>query len=163
MDCPSCGEAMVEQDFGGAMVDFCKNGCKGIWFDWGELTRLDEEHEGLGPALEEALSSPKISDADRGQIACPKCGIPMRIHKYKSAKDVRVDECYGCGGFYLDSGELKAIRDKFITEEEREAYCQQLMNDIPEVQEFKEELAASEERLKAMKKFCVISRMLGRV
>ena len=57
MDCPACGKSMIEESFGDVQVDVCKSGCKGIWFDWGELKELDESHEGVGKAIEEALSS----------------------------------------------------------------------------------------------------------
>ena len=122
---------MVEEDFGKVRVDVCKNGCKGIWFDWGELKELNESHEGIGKALEEALNSPRTPDADRGPLKCPKCGIPMQTHKYKSAKEVTVDECYACGGFFLDSGELKQIRDHYMDDHERDAYVQHLLDERP--------------------------------
>jgi hypothetical protein len=111
------------------LVDVCKNGCKGIWFDWGELKDLDENQEGVGKALEEALKSSRKNDADRGPLKCPKCGIQMREHKYKHAKEINVDECYACGGFFLDSGELKQIRDNYMNEDERETYVKKLIGE----------------------------------
>ena len=120
---------MVEEDFGGILVDICKNGCKGIWFDFKELKDLDENHEGVGKVLEEALKSPRKNDTDRGPLKCPKCGINMREHKYKHAKEVNVDECYACGGFFLDSGELKKIRDNYMNEDERETYVKKLVGE----------------------------------
>ena len=162
MDCPACGKGMVEEDFGGVMVDVCKDGCKGMWFDWGELVRLDETNEGLGKALEEAVNSSRVNDENRGQIACPKCGILMQEHKYQSAKAVSVDECYGCGGFFLDSGEIGEIRENFMSEQERDVYCEQILEGMPEYQKMKEDQALAEKRLEAAKKYCLISRMLGR-
>ena len=129
MNCPVCEKPMVEEDFGTVHVDVCKNGCKGIWFDWGELEKLNESHEGVGKAMEEALNSPRVLDAHRDPLKCPKCGIIMRAHKYSSAKEVTVDECYACGGFFLDSGELKHIRDHYMNETERDAYVQQLLHE----------------------------------
>ena len=131
MDCPACGKSMVEESFGNVLVDVCKSGCKGIWFDWGELKELDEGHEGTGEALEEALKSPRVNDSGRGPLKCPKCGIAMHAHKYRSAKEVNVDECYGCGGFFLDSGELKEIREHHMNSEERDSYIQKLVADTP--------------------------------
>jgi len=142
MNCPVCEKPMVEEDFGGIQVDVCKDGCKGIWFDWLELVRLDENHEGLGVSLGEALKNPRVNDGDRGQINCPKCGMTMHTHKYKSAKEVNVDECYGCGGFFLDSGELQEVRDSYMTEEQEDAYVQKLLEEVPEYQAMKEEMAA---------------------
>jgi len=151
MNCPACGALMVEEDFGGVRVDVCKNGCKGIWFDWQELRRLNEEHEGAGNALEEALKSPRVNDAGREPLNCPKCGMAMRAHKYSSAKEVSVDECYGCGGFFLDSGELREIRDNYMSEEERDAYVQKLLDETPEYKQMEEE--TRQLRAKAGRKF----------
>lgn len=145
MNCPACGMLMVEEDFGDVRVDVCSNGCKGMWFDWLELKRLDENNEGFGRALEEALKSPRANDAARGPLKCPKCGIPMRTRKYSSAKEVNVDECYGCGGFFLDSGELRQIKDNYMSEEERDAYVQKLVDEMPEYAALKEDT----ERIKA--------------
>ena len=122
---------MVEKDFGSVSVDVCENGCKGIWFDWGELKDLDESHEGVSKALEEALTSQRVKDTDREPLKCPKCGLKMHAHKYKSAKQVNVDECYACGGFFLDSGDLGQIRDNYMSEDERDIYVQRLIEDTP--------------------------------
>lgn len=142
MNCPVCEKPMVEEDFSGVQVDVCRDGCKGIWFDWLELVRLDENHEGLGVSLEEALKSPRVNDGEREQLNCPKCGMAMQTHKYKSAKEVNVDECYGCGGFFLDSGELQEIRGNYMTEEEEQAYVDKLLEEFHEIQAMKEEMTA---------------------
>ena len=142
MNCPVCEKPMVEEDFGGVQVDVCRDGCKGIWFDWLELVRLDENSEGAGAALEEALRSPRVNDDDRGQLNCPKCGMPMQTHKYKSAKEVNIDECYGCGGYFLDSGEIREVRDNYMTEEQEQAYVDKLLEDFPEIQAMDEAVAA---------------------
>jgi len=148
MNCPVCEKPMVEEYFGGVQVDVCRDGCKGIWFDWLELVRLDENSEGAGAALEEALRSPRVNDDDRGQLNCPKCGIPMQTHKYKSAKEVNVDECYGCGGYFLDSGELQEVRDNYMTEEEEQAYVHKLLEDFPEIQAMDEAVAAEKAQMR---------------
>lgn len=124
---------MVEQDFGGVMVDVCKDGCKGLWFDWFELSKLDENLEGAGQALAAALEADRVSDDGRGQIKCPKCSIPMHIHKYRHEHSVTVDECYQCAGFFLDAGELKAIRSGFMSEQEIKEFTDSIIKDIPEV------------------------------
>jgi len=153
MRCSVCNKEMVQEDFGGATVDVCKNGCKGIWFDWFELSRFDEKHEGAGKALKEALEYPRVNDDNRGQVNCPKCGIPMHIHKYQSAKEINVDECYKCGGFFLDSGELRAIRDTFMSDEEVEAYSNKLIKDIPEFQQARQDLDKQKLRTEAIRKY----------
>ena len=149
MNCPVCNDIMAEKDFGGVMVDICEDGCKGIWFDWMELIRLDEENEGFGEALTAAINHPRANDENRDPLKCPKCALVMRAHKYKSSKEVNVDECYQCGGFFLDSGELRVIKESFLSEEEREQYVQKLLSEIPEYQEAKDELEKQKTRAKA--------------
>ena len=153
MQCPVCEKAMVEQDFGGVKVDVCKDGCKGIWFDWFELAKLDETHEGLGQSLEAALQYTRVNDENRGQIKCPKCQIPMHIHKYKSSKEVNVDECYQCAGFFLDSGELQVIRETFMSEEEEKKYMEQLMASVPEFGEAQRDLEKDKLRAEAIRRY----------
>ncbi len=153
MKCPVCKKEMIEQDFGGVKVDVCKNGCKGIWFDWVELRKLDEQDEGCGAALQEALNYPRVNDEGRGKINCPKCNSPMHIHKYQSSKEVNVDECYLCGGFFLDSGEFGTIRDSFMSKQEQETYLQKLLADIPSYQQKKADIEKEKLRAEALRKY----------
>lgn len=153
MNCPVCHREMMEKDFGGVKVGVCSNGCKGIWFDWLELSKLDEKNEGLGNALKEALDYPRVNDGNRVQIKCPKCGIPMHAHKYQSSKEVNVDECYACGGFFLDSGELTVIRDTFMSEQEEAEYAQKLLDEMPDFREAKRELAKDKQRAEAIRRY----------
>jgi len=152
MQCPACQTAMIEEDFGGVKVDVCKDGCKGIWFDWFELSKLDENNEGFGNALKEALESPRQNDDNRGQLQCPKCSLPMHIHKYKHACLVNVDECYACAGFFLDSGELRIIRDVYMNPEQEQAYTEELLSDIPEYDKAKRDLEKEKTRVEAIRR-----------
>lgn len=156
MNCPICKNVMVEEDFGGVKVDVCKNGCKGLWFDWKEIVELDESHEGFDNALKEALNSSHSKDVNRGKINCPKCNTPMIAHLYQSAKLVTVDECYVCGGFFLDSGELKLIRENFMSEEERVVYINEILGEHPAFDELKKDLGKERRRTQAVKKFSEI-------
>ena len=152
MKCPVCGKEMVEKDFG-VEVQVCENGCKGIWFDRGALGKLDEKSEGVGSALEEALRCPRNNGGQRGQILCPKCSIPMHTHKYKRAKEVNVDECYQCGGFFLDSGELTEIRDNHMSDPEVKAYTGQLAASVPEYGKALIDIDTEKKRLQAIHGF----------
>ncbi|MBF0479189.1 MAG: zf-TFIIB domain-containing protein [Candidatus Omnitrophica bacterium] len=131
MFCPVCQKEMTVQNLGGVDVDICLSGCKGMWFDWKEINKLDQSNEGLGDALQQALNYPRYNDENRGQINCPKCGIALHRHLFESEKEINADECYICGGFFLDSGELKIIRDNFMSEAEREAYVNRWINQTP--------------------------------
>ena len=149
MNCPACGQEMVEKDCGDVKIDVCK-GCNGLWFDWSELSMLEEKNEKVNKVLEDVLNSPRVSDANRGPIKCPKCGINMHIHKYRSSKEVNVDECYRCGGFFLDSGELKAIRDTHMNKQEQEEYAQRLVKGMPLYRDSEK----SRKRSASIKTFC---------
>ena len=153
MICPVCKKQMSEESLGSVHVDVCKNGCKGMWFDWSELAKLDEKNEGFGDALKEALRYPRTNDDKRPPINCSKCGIPMHYHKYQSSKEVNVDECYKCGGFFLDSGELQVIRDSFMTEQEEQAYFQKLLSEIPEFKSAQRNLEKEKIRTEAIRRY----------
>ncbi|RKY36356.1 MAG: hypothetical protein DRP78_03900, partial [Candidatus Omnitrophota bacterium] len=149
---------MFEQNFGGVKVDLCDN-CKGIWFDWMELVKLDESNEGFGNALKDALADSRTNDESRGKLNCPKCGLPMHIHKYVSAKEINVDECYKCGGFFLDSGELRYIRDNFMSNDERIAYTKKIVDGIPEYARQLEDLEKNKLRNQAISNYTKFLRL----
>lgn len=153
MKCPVCQKEMAEKDFGGVKVNVCENGCKGVWLDWFELSKLDEKNENFSNVLKGALNHPRTNDESREKINCPKCGIPMHRHEYDSEKEVNVDECYACGGFFLDSGELKVIRDNHMSEEEETQYAQKLVNNMPEYREAERDLVKEEQRAAAIRRY----------
>ena len=152
MKCPVCGMEMVQKNFG-VNVEVCENGCKGIWFDQGELRMLDQNNEGAGAALETALRSPRSNDAQRGPITCPKCGIRMHTHKFERDPEVNVDECYKCGGFFLDSGELTEIRNNYMTDAQVNAYADKIANSVPEYVKAEQNLETEQKRLEAIQHF----------
>ncbi len=43
------------------------------------------------------------------RMRCPKCGEPL---KERSFKKIQIDQCTGCGGIWLDSGELEQVADR---------------------------------------------------
>src|SRR5947208_16499603 len=152
MKCPVCSKEMASENFG-VNVDVCEDGCKGIWFDQGKLAMLDEKNEGLGAALEAALRNPRNNHGQRPPIECPKCSIPIHTHKYKRTKEVNVDECYNCGAFFLDSGELTDIRDNYMSDAEVTAYADQIINSIPEYAQAVKNLDAKKQRLESIQKY----------
>ncbi|HXH61831.1 MAG TPA: zf-TFIIB domain-containing protein [Fimbriimonadaceae bacterium] len=153
MECPVCHKEMVTEDFGGVKVDVCRDGCKGMWLDWMELTRLDENNEGLCAALNEALAYPRTNDANRGVLYCPKCHEPLHRHLCNIDWHVSVDECYDCGGFFLDSGELKDIREHHMTEKDIEEYGEKILKGVPEWGQAKMELKDEQTRAEAIRNF----------
>jgi Zn-finger nucleic acid-binding protein len=136
MICPACSQELCHLDAGGGVfLDVCDEGCGGIWFDAHELKRLDEAHEmpdspalAVRPAA--GASAPAASGPEehggavgavsrRPQVACegapkrtcPRCEcVKMRRFFYSAKRQVEIDQCGGCGGTWLDNGELQKIR-----------------------------------------------------
>ena len=42
MICPRCQKDLVEKNVHGVELDFCENGCEGIWFDKGEFKQIKD-------------------------------------------------------------------------------------------------------------------------
>jgi hypothetical protein len=64
------------------------------------LKRLREEHRAK-QAVEEAQRQKELHF-----MHCPKCGSPLET---TGLEEVEVDICPGCGGVFLDAGELDKI------------------------------------------------------
>ena len=112
-------------------VDVCEGGCAGVWFDWFELKKVDEPHEAAGEALMHVNRNPAVKLHEDGKRTCPRCdGVPMLRHFASVKREVQVDECPNCAGFFLDHGELNAIRDQFETEAERKAETEAVFADL---------------------------------
>lgn len=131
MKCPACSRTLAPMTVGGLTVDVCRGGCGGIWFDQLELHKVDEQAEGAGEALLEVERDP-AAQVDYGAVRnCPKCeGIVMMRHFFSPKRQVEVDECGGCGGFWLDAGELATIRSQYATTEERRAAARAYFKDL---------------------------------
>jgi uncharacterized protein len=139
MKCPACGRILMEMEVAGIKVDVCRGGCAGIWFDQYELKKFDEPHEAEGLALLDVDRDPSVNVDHSAKRECPRCDTPMMRHFYSFSHEIEIDECPRCAGFWLDQGELAAIRDQFDTEEGRESAADEAFSKL-----FGEELARME-------------------
>jgi len=120
MECPACGNMLQQITVSDVNVDVCKGGCGGIWFDNFEIKKFDESHEAAGESLLDVERDKSIVVDHTKRLKCPKCeDIVMMRHFFSIKKQVEVDECPGCAGFWLDAGELQQIRNLYETEAER--------------------------------------------
>jgi uncharacterized protein len=121
MDCPTCTKKLEEISIEKIQLDVCKNGCGGIWFDNFELKKMDEPHEFTDENIIDLLSFGSPAEYElSGKRNCPKCkNIIMMQNFYSVKKEVQVDHCPKCAGYWLDEGELFKIRKQFTTEDER--------------------------------------------
>jgi len=120
LKCPACGHPLAKHQVDGLVVDVCRNGCGGVWFDNGEILEVDDREELAGRALETIEQRWAHAVNRKRKRVCPRCdGIWMVKHSFAPGREVEVDECPGCGGLWLDAGELKAIRGTFKDCDER--------------------------------------------
>ena len=121
MHCPACDAAMEERLLDGISFDICHQGCGGIWFDRFELKRVDEPHETTGEQLLAVpVQASRVADPNRRR-QCPRCpSITLHRHFFDVSRSVEVDSCPGCGGVWLDAGELNRIRSGYRSEQERQ-------------------------------------------
>jgi Zn-finger nucleic acid-binding protein len=107
---------------GALHVDVCRGGCGGVWFDRAELARVDDQDEAAGEALLDVPRAPGVTVSRDGPRPCPKCpDVVMMRHFYSPKREVEIDECGGCGGVWLDAGELRTLRGQYASEEDRRA------------------------------------------
>ncbi len=131
MKCPACGHEMTRTSVRDIAVDTCKGGCGGVWFDWLELKKVDEQHESVGEDLLHVERDPNVQVDYERKRDCPHCdGIVMMRHFASVNREIEVDECAKCGGYFLDYGELNRLRDQYATEDEREQAADSLFAEL---------------------------------
>ncbi len=121
LTCPVCGKEMKkiyskEQNFN---VDICIDGCGGMFFDNRELKKLDEQSENIDFILKEIEGKQYPQYQPKEKINCPCCNAVMVKNFTNPSHDIEIDECYCCGGIFLNSGELMKIRNECKSEEEK--------------------------------------------
>jgi uncharacterized protein len=113
--CPACFNPLTPVQVGAVTVDVCRE-CGGIWFDAFELHRVDEEHETAGEWLLQIGRKQLIQVDTQRKRDCPRCeAVKLKRRYYSPRRQVEIDECPGCGGYWLDAGELEKIRQETET------------------------------------------------
>ncbi|MBR1460115.1 zf-TFIIB domain-containing protein [bacterium] len=121
INCPACGKPMEKVLIPSANIniDICTEGCGGIFFDNREFDKFNEEHEDIS-ALIDKLKGKKYAPAEKQENRlCPVCEMKMVQNKSCINGEISVDECYCCGGKFLDFGELEKIRAEYASDRER--------------------------------------------
>lgn len=157
--CPACGEKMVKIYMPEQKVnlDVCLNGCGGIYFDNREFEKFDETNEDITPLLEAYKGKTFKTVDETKQRVCPVCKTKMVKNFSSAKKEIEVDECYGCGGRFLDYKELEKIRAEYPNENERADAAVKLL-----YKEAGQELAKFKVKYeRSQQKPSIISRFLG--
>jgi len=112
-------------------ADACKGGCGGLWFDNFELSRVDEPHEAAGAALLDIPVDPAVSVDRAKRRSCPRChGVVLMRHFFSPRRSVEVDHCPACNGYWLDRGELAAIRGEYASAVDRDHAVQDFIAEL---------------------------------
>lgn len=123
LQCPACQEEMVKIFLpeSGINIDICLKGCGGIFFDNREFNAVNEKSNDIEPILEAIKEKKFIAVDDTAERNCPVCGAVMHKNYSSIKQEILVDDCYSCGGKFLDNGELQKIKAEYATNEERVA------------------------------------------
>src|SRR5712664_4170960 len=123
MKCPACFNELTEVQVGSVKVDVCEGGCAGIWLDAFELQQVDDQEEEAGERLLAIERDESIVVDFLRKRDCPRClHIKLQRHFFSAKRQVEVDQCPNCGGYWLDAGELAKIRaEKSLTSELQKA------------------------------------------
>jgi Zn-finger nucleic acid-binding protein len=160
VDCPACSRELTLLNVNDTIVDVCHHGCGGIWFDHFELQKFDGKADDPG----EMLNVVKDADVHRepGQrLRCPRCrDVVLRQHFFSIKQKVEVDSCPGCGGYWLDHGELQLIGSEFDTDESREQATRKFMDDLDD-QHVDEACPVAMEKTKRVTTLSAMLRIVG--
>ena len=162
MECPACSSQMNMVKIAGTEFDVCEGGCGGIWFDWFEFDKVDEQGEVSGESLLEVAKDQQVRVDPEMLRSCPRCEDIIMSRKVHSVKcRVEIDECQSCGGIFLDAGELAEIRTMSSSDEERSQAAEAYFSEIFQIcmgrdskEKQKEETVAIEKRRKILRFFC---------
>lgn len=130
MKCPRTSTELSKINVGKVPV-YVSEKTGGVFLENRTLTLFESPLQERGRALVTHLSQfhhPLPSLAAR--ITCPVCEDTVMLRRYYSPLHVvEIDECPGCGGIWLDSGELKQLQSLMLNAKERALLRQQLMNE----------------------------------
>lgn len=107
MKCPRCYIDLQSSDreYGFVIIDVCP-GCHGAWFDKGDLDRLDGS---VWTNVEQLDFEP--ADSRHAALHCPVCRGDMEPLSPHAAKELVVDRCPSCEGFWLDKDKLDKMQE----------------------------------------------------
>lgn len=106
MNCPKCHAAMEQVAVSNIRVDRC-TGCKGIWFDAGEMRRLAETKGATTVDVGNAETGKQQNR--QGDIECPLCHVKMVKMADVDQHHIWYESCPACKGTFLDAGEFKDL------------------------------------------------------
>ena len=112
--CPRCQAALAPVEYEGVRVEACGR-CNGHWLGRPQLKEIvDTREKTWGRDELAARRRPQLQgvplDRLREALPCPACGQAMETFDYAGDSGILLDRCRGCGGIWLDGGELEKVQ-----------------------------------------------------
>lgn len=128
--CPACGKPMTEVliENRGIAIDICLDGCGGIYFDNREMKKFTDSSKDIDEIVS-LVKDKNFKKPEEGERHCPVCGMKMVKNSASPKNAVTIDQCYNCGGIFLDHGELTAIREEYKDRKENQDEVNKLVNE----------------------------------
>lgn len=83
---------------------------------WDERKKAQEDEYFVKKEQEQLAKLKAKQEAEATEVAkkaasmrCPKCGDTLKVRSFQK---VEIDQCNGCGGIWLDAGELEQVAEK---------------------------------------------------
>lgn len=112
LKCPACHRPLRRFKAKTVTLDGCDGGCGGIWFDYGELAKVNSLHPHPSDQIADLEHDPNIKVDDYAIRKCPRCkSVTLDKKLYSLGSGVILDRCPECKGTWLDYGELEKIRE----------------------------------------------------
>lgn len=106
MKCPKCHSPMGQVSYESIEVDRC-TGCKGLWFDAGEMQALKKARVAEDIDTGDPRTGERFNSVDR--YNCPRCGGGMIRMVDARQSHIWYEQCSSCNGLFLDAGEFEDI------------------------------------------------------
>lgn len=120
MRCPTCSSLLEAKKISDLSLDICQKGCGGIWFDRGELEKIDQDSISLPSNILRPVKFQNVVIDRAKERNCPKCSSnPLDKNIYDNQYEIEIDSCFKCGGIWLDLGEIETLREHNSSKEER--------------------------------------------
>jgi len=70
---------------------------------------IKKEREQLAKLRAKQQAQAQETAKKAASMKCPKCGEALKVRSFQK---IEIDQCSGCGGIWLDAGELEAVAEK---------------------------------------------------
>ncbi|MEH6713424.1 MAG: zf-TFIIB domain-containing protein [Paraglaciecola polaris] len=128
MLCPRTHSPLKKVNVGKVPV-FVSEVCAGVFFENATIQHFEKPSERRGATLAAHLEKfhGELLGLDE-RVNCPTCTDTVMLRRFYSLSHaVKIDECPGCGGIWLDTGELAKLQSLLLNEKERALLRAQLI------------------------------------